>query len=266
MPQVWRDSIKHIDYALPSSHFSKKVFVDSGWPEDKCIVVPDGINLSDCNNKKKIKLTNDSRFRFLNVSIPHYRKNLDRLIDAYYTAFTNKDDVCLVLKTSLKAPKNYFECDVKKQLMIVQNKHRKRTDLPMIEIVQKRYESIVPLYNACDALVSATSAEGFGLPLLEGLAAGMIVVAPRFSGHLDFLTDKNSVLYDYKIVDAEKRYQYWRPTPGATTSLPDIKALAESMHKVYRNHASLKAKFRKNALETAKRFTWENAAKSILEI
>lgn len=266
LPEMWRDCIKHIDYALPSSNFSKKVFVDSGWPEDKCIVVPHGINLSDFKDKSKVALTNNKKFRFLNVSIPHYRKNLDRLVDAYYSAFTDKDDVCLVLKTSLKKPKNYFECNVEKLLMIVQKKYRKRRDLPLIEIVQKRYDSMTPLYNSCDALVSASSSEGFGLPLLEGLAAGMVVVAPRFSGQLDFLSDRNSILYDYSIVKAEKRYQYWRPSPGATTSLPDIDALAESMIYAYKNYKRLRLKFKKNSRKTVEKFTWENAARQILEI
>jgi len=266
MPEVWRDAIKHVDYALPSSNFSKKVFVDSGWPENKCIVVPHGINLKDFKDKRTVKLNNNKKFRFLNISIPHYRKNIDLLVDAYYSAFTDKDDVCLVLKTSLNKPKNYFECDVRRQLFDVQKKYKKRNDLPLIEIVQKRYDSIVPLYNSCDALVSATSAEGFGLPLLEGLAAEMIVIAPRFSGHLDFLSDKNSILYNYKVVEADKKYQYWRPSPGATTSLPEVSDLARSMIKAYRSHSILKAKFKKNSRETVRKFTWENAAKKILEI
>ena len=266
LPEMWKDAIKHIDYALPSSTFSKKVFVDSGWPEEKCIVVPHGINLSDFKTKEKIKLTNDKKFRFLNVSIPHYRKNINLLVDAYYSAFTNKDDVCLVIKTSLKKPKNYFECDIRRQLMEAQAKHRKRNDLPIIELVDKRYESIVPLYNSCDVLVSATSSEGFGLPLLEGLAAGMLVIAPRFSGQLDFLSDKNSILYDYKIVPADKKYQYWRPSPGATTSLPDVISLADSMRRAYNSHSILKAKFKKNSRKTVEKFTWEAAAKKILEI
>jgi len=266
LPEVWRDAIKHVDYVLPSSNFSKDVFVDSGWPEDKCIVIPHGINLSDFKDSRKVNLNNNKKFRFLNVSIPHYRKNINLLVDAYYSSFTDKDDVCLVLKTSLKKPKNYFECDVKRQLFDVQKKYRKRRDLPLIEIVQKRYDSIVPLYNTCDVLVSATSSEGFGLPLLEALAAGMIVVAPRYSGQLDFLSNKNSLLYDYRIVKADKRYQYWRPSPGATTSMPEVSALAQSMLKAYKNHSTLKARFKKNTRETVRKFTWENAAKKILEI
>lgn len=266
LPDTWIDSIKHIDFALPSSRFSKKVFVDSGWPEEKCIVVPHGINLSDFKDKRKVLLNNNKKFRFLNISIPHYRKNIDILVDAYYSAFTDKDDVCLVLKTSLKKPKNYFECDVRRQLLSVQNKYRNRSDLPIIEIVQKRYDSIVPLYNACDALVSASSSEGFGLPLLEALAAGLIVVAPRFSGQLDFLSDKNSLLYGYRIINADKRYQYWKTSPGATTSIPDVNALAESMIKAYKQNKALKSKFRKSSKKTVSNFTWENAAKKILEI
>ena len=266
MPNVWSDSINYIDYALPSSNFSKEVFVNSGWPKEKCIVIPHGIHLEDFRDNSKIQLGTNRKFKFLNVSIPHYRKNIGLLLDAYYSAFTNKDDVCLVLKTSLAKPKNYFEADLKKEILKVQKKHSKRGDLPQVEIIQKKFDSIIPLYNSCDCLVSATSAEGFGLPLLEGLAAGMLVVAPGVSGHTDFLSKENSILYSYKEILAPKEYQYWRPSPGATTFMPDKNSLSESMILAYKNHKHLLKKFSKETTNTINKFTWENAAKRILEI
>jgi glycosyltransferase involved in cell wall biosynthesis len=37
------------------------------------------------------------------------------------------------------------------------------------------------------AIVSTTHGEGFGLPLFEAVCAGLPVIAPKWSGHVDFL-------------------------------------------------------------------------------
>jgi glycosyltransferase involved in cell wall biosynthesis len=266
LPSVWKNSIDHVDYALPSSNFSKEVFVNSGWPEEKCIVIPHGINIDDFKDKSKVgNLKTTKTFKFLNVSIPHYRKNIDRLVDAYYSAFTEDDDVCLIIKSKVAKPKYYFECNIMKQIAPIQKKHYGKK-LPQIEVVQERYDSMIPLYNTCDCLVSASSSEGFGLPLLEALAADLIVVAPRCSGQLDFLNDRNSLLVDTTEVDADKKYQYWRPSAGAKTWLPRPDSLANEMMKAYKCRDSLMGLFRGEIDLTLNKFTWENAAKQILEI
>ena len=266
LPAVWANDIRYIDYALPSSNFSKEVFVNAGWPEEKCLVVPHGINLDDFKNKAKVSnLKTKKKFKFLNVSIPHYRKNIDTLVDAYYSAFTDQDDVCLILKVTLKEPRYKFECNVVKQIVEVQKKHKGKR-LPQVEVVQHRYDSIIPLYNSCHCLVSASSSEGFGLPLLEGLAAGMVVIAPRCTGQLDFLNDKNSLLVDVKEIDATAKYQYWRPSPGAKTFIPHVDDLSENMLNAFKNYKKIKNKLKKESNKTASLFTWENAAKQVLGI
>jgi glycosyltransferase involved in cell wall biosynthesis len=270
MPEMWLKNIKFVDYVLPSSNFSKEVFINSGWPEEKCIVVPHGINIKDYEDRTKYKLTSNKKFKFLNVSIAHYRKNIDLLVDAYYSAFSGDDDVCLVIKTKLALPnrKLYrFECNVAQQIIGVQKKYLSNGHkLPQIEIVQDRLDSMVPLYNSCDALVSASSAEGFGLPLLEGLASDMIIIAPGCTGQLDFLNKKNSLVVSTKIIDAGSRYQYWKPTEGATTFLPIRESLAEQMLGAFNDHKRLKKEFAEEKTRILKKFTWENAAKRILEI
>ncbi len=270
MPEVWLKNLKFVDYVLPSSNFSKEVFINSGWPENKCIVVPHGINISDYKDQSKYKLQNKKTFNFLNVSIAHYRKNIDVLVDAYYSAFSDRDDVCLVIKTKLGMPSRRpyrFECNVAEQIVDMQKKHLKMGHkLPQIEIIQDRLDSMIPLYNSCDALVSATSAEGFGLPLLEGLAADMLVIAPGCTGQTDFLNKKNSLLVDYKTIDAGSKYQYWTPTKDATTFLPIKESLLEQMLNAFNNYKELKEEHNKERLRILEEFTWENAAQKILEI
>jgi len=270
LPRVWLDKIKYVDYVLPSSNFSKEVFVNSGWAEEKCIVIPHGINPEEYEVDTKHQFYNDKTFKFLNVSIPHYRKNIDILLDAYYSAFSGEDDVCLILKTKLDLPdrKLYrFEVDVKTQIVAMQKKHIGRAGgLPQVEIVRDRLPSMVPLYNACDVLVSASSSEGFGMPLLEGLASDNLIIAPRCTGQLDFLNDKNSLLVDVKKIEAGSKYQYWIPTEGAKTYQPITDSLSQAMLDAFKTKDKLKEEFEPERQRILEEFTWENAAKKILEI
>jgi len=268
LPKVWAQEIKHVDYVLPSSNFSKKVFTDAGWPEEKCVVVPHGINPNAFLNKNRVKnIKTKKRFKFLNVSIPHYRKNIYSLLDAYYGEFSDKDDVCLILKISPKKPKYKFECNLVKEVKKAQRAHRKKgRHLPQVEVISHKYDSIIPLYNSCDALVSASSSEGFGLPLLEGLAAGMLVIAPHCTGQVDFLNKNNSLEVISREVKAPPHYQYWRPSPGAKTFMPEIESLRRNMRNAYENKNRLLKDFEEETKNTVDEFTWENAAKGILKL
>lgn len=267
LPSVWLNTIKHVDYVLPSSQFSKEVFVNSGWPESKCIVIPHGINLEDYQAKTKYSLGTDKKFKFLNISIPHRRKNLDLLLDTYYDIFSDKDDVCLVLKTSFDLPKYNFEINVREIIRNKQIKYQNKIGgLPQVEIISTRIEDMAPLYQSCDALVSASSSEGFGLPFLEALASKKIVIAPRCSGQLDFLNDSNSLLVDVKEVLASPDIQYWVPSVGATTYLPISESLSKLMLKAYYENDFLQESFKLESNKTVELYTWENAAKKIMEI
>jgi len=274
LPEMWKDSYKHLDYILPSSQFSKQVFLEAGWPEEKLVVIPHGIFPEDFLNKEKLDLRNEAKFRFLNVSIAHYRKNIPLLVEAYYDAFTHKDDVCLVIKTQViqtsGKKKSRFDINVMEALAAVQDKMirmgRGRETFPMLELIEQKMPSMIPLYNSCDALVSASSAEGFGLPLLEALAAGMIVVAPNCTGQLDFLNKENSLLVDVAEMKASPQYQYWTVTDKSWTYIPLKSSLAANMRKAYDDNRKLKDVFEKERLETVQRFTWKNAAEKILEL
>jgi glycosyltransferase involved in cell wall biosynthesis len=56
------------------------------------------------------------------------------------------------------------------------------------------------LLRACDAVISLHRAEGFGRLMAEAMAYGIPVIASRYSGNLDFMTDENSWLIDGDLV------------------------------------------------------------------
>ena len=263
MPKEWKRHSSDLDFVLPSSNFCRDIFIQNGWPEDKCVVVPLGINSELFKDQRVCKLSTTKSFKFLNISIPHYRKNIAGALEAYYSAFSEEDDVCFVLKTSLARPRHKFECDIRAEIAMVQKKFRGKK-LPQVEVISKNFTSLVPLYNACDVLVSASSSEGFGLPFLEAMAANKIVIAPRCTGQLDFLNDNNSVLIDCSKVQADARHQYWKPTKGAETYMVDPRSLSEKMIESYNNYSCLKGSLLKEMRNTVDLFSWESSAKKVI--
>ena len=63
-------------------------------------------------------------------------------------------------------------------------------------------EEMNKLYNhpKVKSLVSLTHGEGFGRPLLEASMTGLPIVAPNWSGHVDFLNEKQCILLGGSLV------------------------------------------------------------------
>ena len=259
VPPEWNNSLKYIDYVLPSSNAVKDVFINNGWDERKIITLPLGVDWEEFSNAMPMQIGGLNTFRFLNVSIPHYRKNIDIVLDAYYSSFSSSDDVSLILKSSFITPKNKFECDLNEIIKTIQRKHNKKI-LPKVHIITDKLTSMAPLYKTSNCLVSASSFEGFGLPMLEAFASGLQVIAPRASGQLDFLNDDNSFLINVDSIKAGAKYQYWRPDSSSTTFYPKVDEIAKSMIDVFNG----KKKFFDEKIKD--NFSWGNSANKIINI
>jgi glycosyltransferase involved in cell wall biosynthesis len=120
------------------------------------------------------------------------RKNPIAIINAFQSAFGQKDDVQLVIKSH-------------------NGQHHPRSLNPALQQIkgdsritwidesmdqQRRYD----LINACDCYVSLHRSEGFGLTMAEAMLLEKPVIATGYSGNLDFMTPKNSFLCGYKLI------------------------------------------------------------------
>lgn len=261
--------INNCDLMLPSSNFSKEVFMKNKIPEKKMVVVPHGINKEEYASKEIYPLKTKARVKFCaNIAQPHIRKNIPGLFEAWGKAFDKKDDVCLVMKVVIKnlktaEKKQQFDVDYYK----IFNKFKKKyPNHAEIEVVKDFLPSMVPLYNAVDVVFSLTFAECFWMPGLEGLATDNIILAPRYGGQLDFLNDKNSILIEGKVGRAPRALQYWAASPYAEVFVPDVDDAAEKMRHIYQHYDNLKEKFRPYMKDQVDRLTWGNVAKQILEL
>jgi len=265
LPKAFAKAYKSVDKVLPSSEFSKKIFVDNGIPENHQVVVPHGINLEKFSTVGKYPLKTKKRYKILvNIAQPHLRKNIPNVLKAYGKAFTNKDDVCLVLKVSRKSPQDTTDSvpfnDIYRDFC---QDFRKHGD---VEIIDHFIPDIEALYNSCDIVFSMSYAECFWMPGLEGFGANKIVIAPRYGGQLDFMNDENSVLIDGKEIRADARMQYWEPSPYAKVFAADVDKAAQALKDVVGNYNDYHSKFSPNMQELIINYTWEKAARKILSL
>jgi len=85
--------------------------------------------------------------------------------------------------------------------------------------------------EACDCYVSLHRSEGLGLTMAEALAHGKPVIATGYSGNLEFMSERESLLVPYRLVDVPKTW--WAHAPGAKWAEPDIDAAASLMRRVW---------------------------------
>jgi len=262
LPKAFAKYTKSVDKVLPSSQFSKDIFIKNGVPADKQVIVPHGIHIERFQNLGKFPLKTQKKIKILaNIAQPHIRKNIPGLLEAYGKAFTKKDDVCLILKVSSKPPTHPFEVNFN---TLFEDFKRKYKDHAEIEIINTFITDIETLYNACDVVYTMTHTECFWMPGLEGFAANKIVIAPRYGGQLDFMNDENSLLVDGKECRAPMNSQYWEPSTYAKMFNPNTDHGAEMLRKVYADYDNLLVKFSVNMKALLPNYTWTKAVEKIV--
>ena len=136
------------------------------------------------------------------------RKNIGVLIKSFLKAFSNiPNPPALVLKTNGANFSVLDRHDTKKKIQEVKNMFS-GVDLPNIYLIHGDFtiEEMSTLYNhpKIGAFITCTHGEGFGRPMLEASCCDLPVIASKWSGHMDFLTDSESMLIDGFIKEVPK--------------------------------------------------------------
>lgn len=265
LPEGFAKHYKFTDKMLPPSEFCKDVFVNGGVPSDHQVVVPHGINLADYDDKEKLPLRTNKKYKIgLIIGQPHGRKNIPGALRAFGEAFTKNDDVCLVAKVLLDNKTDHQFCiDFISEFKSFKRKYPNHAE---IELITGFVPNMIHLYNACDSVFTMSNCEGFYMPGLEIIGCNKLNIAPRYGGQLDFLNDNNSLLIGGEIVRAPKKYMYWASSSYAEMFKPSIEEAVGALRKSYNEYDELMEKFMPNILETKNKYTWDNVAKQIIEL
>jgi len=178
------------------------------------------------------------------------KKRIERLIEAYSIFAKDKKDVHLHLHTlpigvkglNLLEIINYY--DIKDKITFSYGNFGSSG---------WSEHALNILYNQFDIYVSASSGEGFGLPILESAAVGVPQIHPDFAPFNEFLGyDDNKRGLLAKCI---KQFT----SAGEARALVDIQSLAEKMEIMYADDG-LRQTLGQNAQKWASQYTWSRCA------
>jgi len=252
-PSAWAQHLRNAQAVLTPSQSSKE-YLGTVCDIEKIHVINHGVNDRFTPFGPSVELQFDGelpKFKFLSVFEWVDRKCGDRLIKAFQQAFTQDDDVGLFIKTR----------NVRNIPMLIN-----KVPGCKIYVVDGFVNDMSQLYRAFDSYISCSSGEGWGETLSEAMACGLPTIGSNHSGNLEFMDYENSFL-----VDVEQ----WQPigynnlepivAPWMQHRPPKIDNMVDVMKLVSENSNEVKA-IAKKGRRVSQDFTWEKAAKKIIEI
>lgn len=140
-------------------------------------------------------------------------------------------DTALVVKTARPWQSDVFERELRQLKGRIQASLQAERII-LLDRVLPDYE-IKNLMRACDCFVSLHRSEGFGRGMAEAMWLGKPVVATGYSGNLDFMTEDNSRLVPYTLIEVQEgQYPY---AGGQVWAEPDVDQAAERMSELLKD-------------------------------
>jgi glycosyltransferase involved in cell wall biosynthesis len=265
IPQGIRPAIQGADQVWVPSAWGLDVLLAHGVAEHRVHVVPEGVDGARFHAHGRRPRTSARPFRFLTVGKYEQRKGIDLTIEAFAQVYANQPQAELVIKS------NYFTNHRQKYDAL----HGKISDLGLDNVTLLWGEmteiQLADLYRACDIFVLPTRAEGWGLPLIEAVAAGLPVITTRYSGHMEFLQHvADSVLPVAHVMTQIDCAEYCSYYPDSTNDWgawaePDVDSIVTCMQQALQQEQRLYDRAQRNSAIIRKRFSWSQSAEQALQ-
>jgi glycosyltransferase involved in cell wall biosynthesis len=222
------EELAHADLVLCNSSFTKRTLLDAKIKADKIQVVSYGFPHVLDLSQTESKTSTDKPVIFLNAGTQNLRKGLHLLYNAWRKANFSPQQAELWL-----IGKNSLPEDLTKDLGI---NVKIKDSIPREELMQ--------LYKEADVFVLPTLADGFAMVISEAMSQGVPVI-----------TTQNSMAPDFII---NEKNGWVVPVGEEEALLNQMKWCVENKH--------LLPKIGYEALQTAKKWQWEDYRKKVTEV
>ena len=255
IPDNWFATLREVDQIWVPTHWGKQVLIDEGIEAGKLFVVPEGTDNKTFNPDilPMKALSNYSGYKFIHVGKYEERKGTEKLIRAFDECFVDEDVYLVLLSNNIFVP----DFDINKVVNVMNLKRRER--VLCISPLEK-LAHIAPLYTACDVAVFPTSAEAWGLPVLDAMACGLATIVTNYSGPTEYTSNKTNLLLDYKLVPLTMQL-IDNPTRGqGHWAEPDIQQLKELLRYCYETSEEVRKIGTSAASIVQQQWLWQHAA------
>lgn len=226
-PKEWDIAISKVDEIWVSSQFVKDSIQKNTSKPIHVFPLPihnPNLNIIE-KNRSLFNLKEDIFYFLMTMDLHSYieRKNPFSVIESFKKAFDKNEKVGLVIKLH-----GNQEFSTQRKVLF-----DAIVDDPRIVVIDKNLTRIESdtLQLSIDCYVSLHRSEGFGLNIAECMSYGKPVIATGYSGNLEFMSSKNSLLVDYELIPLQKNeYPYWENQVWAA---PNINQAAMFMWRMY---------------------------------
>lgn len=208
-----------VDEVIVPSYFNMDVFKNSGidkkinvWYHD---IFPfhknPNISIDNIFNKlllykngtfiKNADYIKDCVYRntvYYNISQYNERKNLDQLIFTFAKKFTNKDNVCLVIKTFFKEFNRQQTEMLKYKLSSIINNFKNPPEI-IFCFDDLNSDEVNIFHEFGDVYFTLNRGEGFGLCTFTAKKIGNKIICGNFGAEKEFLSPYEDVLLNYEL-------------------------------------------------------------------
>jgi glycosyltransferase involved in cell wall biosynthesis len=299
----WLEGLNRMSLNLVSSEHAKKVFEQSAFEQrdknqgDRVVgtiklekpieVLFEGADLNiyqkldavaGDSEVKDVLNSIDEDFNYLFVGhwlqgeLGQDRKDVGMLIKTFLETFKGKNKKPgLILKTSSATYSIMDRDEILDKIQKIRVYVGDDGTLPNIYLLHGELEDseINELYNhsKVKAHVSFTKGEGYGRPLLEASISQKPIIAPNYSGHIDFLNSEMSILLPGQITQIHPSAVVQNmliPESGWFTV--DYKKASETLEDVYKNYNKYLDGAKRQAYRSRTEFSLDKMSEKLIEL
>lgn len=234
------------------------LIVSSEWAADICkkhlsakpSICPLGVDrdIFTCYNY------NPDKFVFLSVGKWEVRKNQDEIVNSFRKAFGNDKNVELWMM--------FDSPHISKTILDQKKKEYSQDNIKCFPRC-KTQNDIARIMNMSSCFISHSKAEAWNMELLEAMSCGVQCISPCHSGESQYVNNKNCLITSTSHLENAQDGKYFGLGKVNTGQwhVPSNESLIENMKYAVKNYSK-----NTNGIETAKQFSWQNSAKSLMEI
>jgi len=246
--------LKHADVVFTSCEWSKKIIANHGIDESKIKICPLAVDHNVFNPNAQPPSDN-STYKFINIGKWEVRKGHDILVHLFNEAFTEDDNVELLMV-------NHNQFLKPEQIQQWQDLYTTSKLGDKIKCFDRlgTHAEVAALIHQADCGVYISRAEGWNNEIPETMAMNKPVIATNYSAHTAYCNKDNSFLVDIEETEAAQD-GIWFDGSGqwAKLGFNQMEQIIEHMKYVYTNNI----RSNKAGVDTAAVLTWANTAKII---
>jgi glycosyltransferase involved in cell wall biosynthesis len=243
---------------------AQQVLLDNGLQrEDDFYVAPLGVDRNIFHeNIMPVDYDAKDATIFINVGKWEVRKGHDILVEAFNSAFTANDNVQLWMMCV-----NPFIGERGNNEWAELYKTSPLGDKIMLIDRVQTHQEVARIMAKADCGVFPSRAEGWNLELLEMMSMGKPVITTNYSGHTEYANKENSYLIDLPNREIAFDGQFF--SGQGSWGMIESQQMEELIHHMRSIHQQKQSggfiPSNDSGIETAKQFSWERTANSVLE-